>query len=438
MSKVFVLDTNKHPLNPIHPGQARLLLKQGRAAVLKRYPFTLVLKTSVEHPVLEPLRLKIDPGSKTTGLALLSDATGEVVWAAELTHRGEQIKQAMDRRRLLRRSRRQRKTRYRRPRFLNRRKRVGTLPPSLQSRVGNILTWVSRLLRLAPITALSEELVRFDTQAMQDERVQGIAYQQGTLAGYELRSYLLEKWDHACTYCGKRRVQLQVEHLQAKARGGTDRPSNLVLSCPACNLAKGTQDVREFLKDCPDVLARIQAQRKVPLKDTAAVNTTRWMVYERLKALGLPVETGSGGRTRYNRATHQLPKTHWLDAALVGASTPQTLQIEGVCPLLITAQRRQRRQMCLVDRHGFPRSKAKRDRLIHGYQTGDLVRAIVPRGKRAGTYEGRVAVKASGSFSIATRTGTVTDIAYRFCHLLQHNDGYTYDQKGGRDFLPTA
>ncbi len=438
MSKVFVLDTNKHPLNPIHPGQARLLLKQGRAAVLKRYPFTLVLKTTVEHPVLEPLRLKIDPGSKTTGLALLNDATGEVVWAAELTHRGEQIKQAMDRRRLLRRSRRQRKTRYRPPRFLNRRKRVGTLPPALQSRIVNILTWVSRLLRLAPITALSEELVRFDTQAMQDERVQGIAYQQGTLAGYELRSYLLEKWGHACVYCGKRRVQLQVEHLQAKACGGTDRPSNLVLSCPACNLAKGTQDVREFLKDCPDVLARIQAQRKVPLKDTAAVNTTRWMVYERLNALGLPVETGSGGRTRYNRATHQLPKTHWLDAALVGASTPQTLQIERIYPLLIAAERRQRRQMCLVNRHGFPRSTAKRDCIIHGYQTGDLVRAIVPRGKRAGTYEGRVAVKASGSFLIATRTGTVTDIAYRFCHLLQHNDGYAYDQKGGRDFLPTA
>jgi len=105
---------------------------------------------------------------------------------------------------------------------------------------------------------------------------------------------------------------------------------------------------------------------------------------------------------------------------------------------LITAERRQRRQMCLVDRYGFPRSAAKRDRIIHGYQTGDLVLAIVPRGKRAGTYEGRVAVKASGSFSIATRTGTVTDIAYRFCHLLQHNDGYAYNQKGGCDFLPTA
>ena len=85
MSKVFVLDTNKQPLNPVRPGYARLLLTQGKAAVFKRYPFTIILKTVVEYPVLEPLRIKIDPGSKMTGLALLNDATGEVVFAAELT-----------------------------------------------------------------------------------------------------------------------------------------------------------------------------------------------------------------------------------------------------------------------------------------------------------------------------------------------------------------
>src|SRR3954451_13430849 len=79
MSKVFVLDTHKQPLNPVHPGRARLLLSSGKAAVLKRYPFTIILKTVVEHPVFEPLRVKIDPGSKTTGLALVNDATGEVV-----------------------------------------------------------------------------------------------------------------------------------------------------------------------------------------------------------------------------------------------------------------------------------------------------------------------------------------------------------------------
>src|SRR5215470_16299455 len=108
MSKVFVLDTHKQALNPVHPGRARLLLKAGKAAVYRRYPFTIMLKRAVDHPMLQPLRVKLDPGSKITGIALVNDASGEVVFAAELTHRGEQIKQTLDKRRAARRSRRQR------------------------------------------------------------------------------------------------------------------------------------------------------------------------------------------------------------------------------------------------------------------------------------------------------------------------------------------
>ena len=157
MSEVFVIDTNKQPLNPLHPGRARLLLKQGKAAVYRRYPFTLILKRAVDKPHLEPLRVKIDPGSKTTGIALVNDGSSEVVWAAELMHRGEQIKRDMDKRRAVRKSRRQRKTRYRKPRFDNRHKRKGTLPPSQESRVWNVLTWIRRLMRLCPLGAISLE-----------------------------------------------------------------------------------------------------------------------------------------------------------------------------------------------------------------------------------------------------------------------------------------
>src|SRR6266516_1811285 len=106
MSKVFVLDTTTQPLDPVHPGRARLLLKEGKAAIYRRFPFTLILKRALEDPTLHPLRLKIDPGSQTTGLAILNESSGEVVWAAELTHRGKQIKQSMDQRRVARRSRR--------------------------------------------------------------------------------------------------------------------------------------------------------------------------------------------------------------------------------------------------------------------------------------------------------------------------------------------
>ena len=129
MSRVFVLDTNKQALNPVRPGYARLLLTQGKAAVFKRYPFTIILKKTIEYPVLEPLRIKIDPGSKVTGIALVNDTTGEVVFAAELTHRGQEIKHALEKRRGVRQGRRQRNTRYRQPRFQNRRRPQSWLPP---------------------------------------------------------------------------------------------------------------------------------------------------------------------------------------------------------------------------------------------------------------------------------------------------------------------
>jgi hypothetical protein len=127
-----VLDTNKQPLDPVHPGRARLLLSSGRAAVFKRYPFTIILVYAVEQPDVQPLRIKIDPGSKTTGIAIVNDATGHVVFAAELSHRGSTIKKRLDDRRAVRRGRRQRKTRYRQARFrssLPKPKRRSRMPP---------------------------------------------------------------------------------------------------------------------------------------------------------------------------------------------------------------------------------------------------------------------------------------------------------------------
>jgi 5-methylcytosine-specific restriction endonuclease McrA len=429
MSQVFVLDSEKHPLSPIHPGYARWLLTHKKAAVFRRYPLTLILKPREEEPPTDPLRLKIDPGSKTTGLAIVNDATGQVVWATELSHRGQAIKKALADRRAVRRNRRQRKTRYRQPRFNNRLKSEGTLPPSLLSRVQNILTWVSRLRRLCPIAALSMELVRFDTQLLENADIKGVEYQQGELAGYEVREYLLEKWERRCAYCAKTDVPLQVEHITPKARGGSNRVSNLTLACEPCNTKKGTQTAAEF--GHPEV----QTQAKLPLKDAAAVNATRWALYQQLKATGLPVETGTGGRTKWNRTRRQLPKTHWLDAANVGASTPETLHIKGIVPLLIKASGWQRRQMCLMNESGFPRTKAKGPSRVRGFRTGDMVRAVVTEGTKVGTYMGRVAVRTSGSFNVTTRSGTVQGIAARYCQAIHRRDGYSY-AKGGGDFLP--
>jgi 5-methylcytosine-specific restriction endonuclease McrA len=436
MSKVFVLDTNKLPLNPVHPGRARGLLSSGKGAVFKRYPFTIILKCVVETPVIEPLRIKIDPGSKITGLAVVNDASGEVVFAAELTHRGQAIKKSLDDRRRVRRSRRQRHTRYRKPRWDNRtNKPKGWLPPSLESRIANVVTWVKRLLRLCPITALSQELVKFDTQAMENPEISGVEYQQGTLYGYELREYLLQKWQWQCAYCGAKDVPLQIEHMVPRANGGTNRASNLTLACEPCNIKKGTQDIRTFLAKNPELLARILAQAKAPLKDAAAVNATRWVLYERLKTVGVPIECGSGGRTKYNRTARNLAKAHWLDATCVGARTPEHLHITGIIPLLITAHGHGRRQVCLMDGFGFPRTKPKKVKRVKGFQTGDIVKAVVTSGKKVGVYVGRVAVRATGSFNITTKAGTVEGIGHRFCAPLHRVDGYSY-QKGEAAFPP--
>jgi 5-methylcytosine-specific restriction endonuclease McrA len=430
MSKVFVLDTTKQPLTPVHPGYARLLLTQGKAAVYRRYPFTIILTRAVPLPGLHPLHIKIDPGSRTTGLALVDDASGEVLWAAELMHRGEQIKRALDRRRAARNRRRQRTTRYRKPRFQNRRRHPGTLPPSLESRVANVVTWVRRLMRLCPVGAISQELVRFDTQALENPEIAGIEYQQGTLAGCEVREYMLLKWNHQCAYCDARNVPLELDHVQARARGGSNRVSYLTLACTACNQRKGQQDVRDFLAHDPERLARILAQVKAPLKDAAAVNATRLCLYERLTALGLPMEGSSGGVTKYNRVTRGLPKTHWLDAACVGTSTPKILSVQGVVPLCIQATGHGSRRMCRMDKHGFPRTGPKGAKRVRGFQTGDLMRAVVRSGTRQGTHVGKVAVRASGKFNLTTRQGVVQGISHRWCQLIARADGYQYTEKG--------
>lgn len=428
MSCVFVVDSERRPLAPVHPGRARRLLAEGKAAVLRRSPFTLILKRAVPDDHQAPLRVKLDPGSKTTGIAVVDDTTGQVVWAAELSHRGQQIKDRLDQRSRCRRSRRQRHTRYRAQHFANRRRRAGWLPPSLASRIANVLTWVVRLRRWCPIGAISLELAKFDMALMQNAEISGVQYQQGECAGYEIRQYLLEKFQRRCVYCGKTDIPLEIEHLMPKSRGGSNRVSNLVLSCHDCNQAKGDCTAEEW--GHPEV----QAQAKARLKDAAAVNATRWALYHRLEALGLPIETGSGGRTKWNRTKRALPKTHWCDAACVGASTPAHLLIRGTGPLLIGAQGRQRRQMCLMDAHGFPRTKAKERSRVQGFRTGDLVRAVVPLGARAGTHVGKVAVRARGSFNITTPRGVIAGISYRHCQLVQRADGYSY-QKGARVHL---
>jgi 5-methylcytosine-specific restriction endonuclease McrA len=281
MQRVLVIDKNKQPLMPCHPARARELLREGKAAVFRRYPFTILLKQR-EGGDMQPVAFKVDPGSKQTGIALVADFKRgkRVIWAAVLEHRGQQIKDALESRRSLRRGRRSRHTRYRPARFNNRRRREGWLPQSLMSRVHNVMTWATRLDRFAPLTSISTELVRFDTQLMHNAEISGVEYQQGELMGYEVREYLLEKWGRKCAYCGAQHIPLEVEHIHPKSRGGSNRVSNLTLACKPCNQKKGDQTAAEF------GFPTIQQAAKAPLKDAAAVNATRWRLFGALTSTG--------------------------------------------------------------------------------------------------------------------------------------------------------
>src|SRR5258707_8757620 len=364
---VFVVDAEKRPLAPCHAARARALQTAGKAAVWRRYPFTLILQRAVADAQPQLLRVKIDPGSRTTGLAVMNDVSGQVVWAAELTHRGQQIHAALVARRTLRRGRRQRQTRYRPARFNNRRRCEDWLPPSLESRVSNLLTWVTRLRRSAPIGALSQELVRFDTQLLQNAEISGVEYQRGELAGYEVREYVLEKWGRACAYCHRTGVPLELDHIVPRSRPGTShRVSNLALACRPCNQEKGDRTAVEF--GHPEV----QAQARQPLHDAAAVNASRGALFRRLAATGLPGEGGTGGRTQWNRTGRGRPQAHWGEAAWVGASTPEQLIIAGAQPLEITAMGRHNRQLCRTNAFGFPDYAHNDVSVVAGLRTGDI------------------------------------------------------------------
>ena len=291
---VFVLDRHQKPLMPCTEKRARLLLERERAVVHKMAPFTIRLKDRlVQESALQEMRLKLDPGAKTTGVAVtLEGKKGtHVPFLGEIHHKTT-IKAKLDARRSLRRGRRHRKTRYRPARFNNRRRKEGWLPPSLEARVNQTLHAVEKLRKSLPLSAISVEHVKFDMQKMDNGAIQGVEYQQGTLQGYEVREYLLEKWGRACAYCGQIHIPLEIEHIVPKSRGGSNRISNLTLACHDCNQAKDNKTAAEF--GYPE----IQAPAKTPLTDAAMMNATRWRLYDPLKIPGCPSTAVQGHEPR--------------------------------------------------------------------------------------------------------------------------------------------
>ena len=334
MSKVPVLDTMKQRLEPCHPAVARRLLKQGKAAVFKRYPFTIILKRPCVDPKTTDYTLSIAPGSKCTGMAI-TDSDQQIVASFELHHRGAAIQKHLQAKAGYRRSRRARKIRHREARFNNRSRKApvlaengweyqsfgqsskGWIAPSLMSRVFNISTWVTRLSRLYPIAKLAVEHVKFDTRIMASLESSEVAYPRGTLLAAELWEYLLEKFNRKCFYCGAKHVPLEKEHILPLSKGGTDSVNNLTVSCRECNQEKGDRHPNEIDGALGKRVQLAFRAAKKPFKDAQAVNTIRWKIVETLKSTGLPLFYGTGGKTKFHRQQAGLPKTRYYTAACV-------------------------------------------------------------------------------------------------------------------------
>jgi hypothetical protein len=438
MSQVCVLDTHKQPLDSVHAGRARLLLDSGKVAVLRCSPCTIMLTVTGEHPEVHPLRLKIDPGSQTTEIALADESAGAVVWAAELTPRLAALKHALDERRAVRRGRRQRRTRSRRPRFQNRRRCSGWLPPSLESRVVNVQTRVRWLARLCPLGAISLELVTFDLQRIERPELSGTQDQQETLAGSEVGEYLLAKWSWICSSCGSTDVPLQMDHFQASANGGTERLSTFCLACAPCNRAGRTQDLRVLQAGKPDRLARLLAQVKAPRK-------RRYCDQEHPPGALRPAHArGFATGMRVRRLDEVPPHREelaedasdgrglWWQQDACGAPAGWHCSPADQCDRAWKRAEMQRHCARL------PVPQAQGSEAGQGLQTGDIARAIVTIGSKQGVYVGRVLVRASG-WSDPAREGAGCRASAIVARTSVHrSDGYRYQfgVRNGQD-LPS-
>ena len=426
---VIVIDKRKRPCNTISAAYARILLFTKQAVIHKRFPFTIRLRN--DNAVLKNRRytVKLDPGSKTTGVAI-TDNQDQVVMLAEIEHRGHIIKRNLNSKRAIRHFRRQRKTRYREARFQNRTRPEGWLAPSIKSRADNVINFIKKYKKLINVNKVMIENVSFDTAQMSsDTKLWGSDYQQGPLYDTNLRDFIFSKTKGRCSYCGEKAEE--IDHIISRSNGGTNSTYNLTPACRSCNEKKSNLSLKEFGKLMNKDYSQLEP-KKLP-KDAAIVQSARNYMVKEITRIVPDTTTYDAWLTKYNRDQLGLSKQHYYDALSVG-EIPTKFNFLTDKILQISAKGRGSRQMCRMDSYGFPRTSAKSSKTVKGFQTGDIVKVVVPSGSKAGEYFGRVAVRSRGFFDIKTKSSLAKNIGYKFCCLLQRNDGYSYNYKE-RDFL---
>ena len=404
--------------------EARILLRKKLAVIHKIYPFTIRLRDNSCVSQDRAYTVKIDPGSKHTGVAITDD-TNQVAMLAEIEHRGSVVKKKLDSRRVVRHHRRQRKTRYREARFDNRVKPKGWLAPSVKSRADNVINFIKNYKKFLNITKVEIERVSFNVSQMSSEtKLYGADYQQGPLYQKKLRDFIFSRSNGKCSYCGAKAEE--IDHIVPRAKGGTNSTYNLVAACKSCNQMKSNLSLKEFGKLVGKDFSKIKA--KALPKDAAIVQSARNYMAREISKFVADTTTHDAWLTKYNRNELGLSKEHYYDALSVGNIEDYKFLTDKV--LQISAKGRGSRQMCRVDKYGFPRTSAKASKSVRGFQTGDIVKAIVPSGfKKRGEYLGRVIVRSNGGFNIETNEETTQGIGYKYCRLIQRGDGYSYKYK---------
>ena len=310
---VYVLGQDGHPLMPTcRHGKVKRMLKSGMAKVVKKCPFTIQLQyESTTHT--KNINLGIDAGSKTIGVSATTDS--KVLYEAEVVLRND-IVELLSGRRALRRSRRNRKTRYRKPRFDNRKKPDGWLAPSIRQKIETHVTVVENITKILPMTKIIVETASFDIQKIKNPEIEGAEYQHGEqLDFWNVREYVLFRDGHTCQCCkGKSKDNiLNVHHIESRKTGG-NAPNNLITLCETCHKAyhKGIITLPK------------EIHRGMRFRDAAFMGVMRWAFYDRLKELynllGVEVINTYGYITKNTRITYDLPKEHYVDARCISGN----------------------------------------------------------------------------------------------------------------------
>ena len=415
-----VLDRQGKPLMPTtRLGKVYRLLKTQKAHIVSYEPFTIQLDYEPDTQVIQPMTLGVDSGAIHSGYSVANEH--REYYSAEVIARND-ISNRLSDRRMYRQNRRSRKTRYRKPRFNNRKnKKKGWLPPSLEQKVAVQANEIDHIHRYFPIETIIVETAEFDIQKIKNPDISGIEYQQGTLQGYNIRNYLLEKHKRKCFYCGKTVSGFEVEHMIPKSKGGSNRIDNLTLSCHDCNEKKGTLTAEEFIRQTLPVKKAALKLKQLPnekrlFKYMAHMNATRWTLYDAIKERYPNVKMTYGYITKYNRIQAGLPKAHHVDAKCITGFATVPSMSQTVVKVKMRRHNRQLHQATFSK--GHVRKAACLPTVTFGFQLYDLVcfnnHRYYIKGRRS-----------SGSFALVSVEGLKNEErTYKKLTLLAHTNAH--------------